>query len=96
MRDSGLLDRLLLVGSAFGAGLALGLLLAPEAGRDTRGRIATQARGAAAAAQERSRELAAPVADRARETAQDLASRHIPLADDWEVVDPQSLRDAIR
>ena len=96
MRDSGTLDRLLLAASAFGAGLALGVLLAPEAGEATRGRIATQARDAASAAQERGRELAGPVAERAREAAGDLASRHIPLADDWDVVDPQAVRDAIR
>ncbi|OZC03161.1 YtxH domain-containing protein [Rubricoccus marinus] len=96
MRDSTFLDRFLLAASAFGAGLALGLLLAPEAGRDTRDRIASGAREASAAAQEKSRELAVPVADRARATAQTLAERHLPLAEDWEVVDPDTLRDALR
>ena len=86
----------MLAGSAFGAGLAMGLLLAPEAGRQTRDRLASGARGAAHAAQERSRGLAAPVAERARETAHHLAERHLPLADDWEVVDPQAVRDAVR
>ena len=96
MRDSTLFDRLLLAGSAFGAGVALGLLLAPEAGRETRGRIASGAREASLAAQERSRELAVPVAQRARATASGLAERHLPLADDWDIVDPQTVKDALR
>ncbi len=91
-----LFDRLLLAGSAFGAGLAFGLLLAPEAGHQTRGRIASGARDATHAAQEKSRNLAAPVAERARETASALAERHLPLADDWDVMDAQTIKDALR
>lgn len=96
MRDTGFLDRLLLVASAFGAGLALGLLVAPDAGRDTRGRLASGARDAATSAQDRGRELVAPVGERVRETADALAQRHLPLADDFDVVDAEALRDAIR
>ena len=96
MPDTGLLDRLLLAASAFGAGLALGLLLAPDAGPHTRARIAEGAREAAATAGERSRELAAPVAERARETVNGLAERHLPLADDFPIVDGDAVRAAVR
>lgn len=96
MQTTGLFDRLLVAASAFGAGLALGFLLAPDSGTATRSRIATGARGAAAAAGERSREWAAPVAEAARQSAHHLAERHIPLADDIELVDAQTIRDAVR
>ncbi|MEM1115768.1 MAG: YtxH domain-containing protein [Bacteroidota bacterium] len=93
MHTTDLLDRLLLAGFAFGAGLGLGLLLAPEAGEATRTRLATQARDAAEAARLQARDLADPVAERARETAHSFSERHIPLADDFDVVDPSVLDD---
>lgn len=96
MRDTGFLDRVFLAASAFGAGLALGLLIAPDAGRDTRGRLASGARDVAHTAQDRGRDLVAPVGERVRETADALAQRHLPLADDFEIIDPQSVRDALR
>ena len=96
MQTTGMFDRFLLAASAFGAGLALGLLLAPDAGPHTRARIASGAREAATNAGERSRELAAPVAERARETVSGLAERHLPLADDFQIVDGDTVRAAVR
>jgi len=96
MRDSHLIERFLLAGTAFGAGLALGLLLAPEAGRQTRERIASGARESSQAAQERGREWVAPVAEKTRATAAALGERHLPLAEEWDVIDPQTVRDAAR
>lgn len=96
MQTFGLVERLLVAASAFGAGLALGLLLAPDSGDATRARIATGARDAASAAGERSREWAAPVAEAARQSAHSLAERHLPLADDFELVDGATIREAVR
>ena len=96
MQTTGFLDRLFLTATAFGAGVALGLLLAPDAGPHTRARLADGAREAATAAGERSRELAAPVAERARETVSGLAERHLPLSDDFEIVDGDAVRAAVR
>lgn len=92
MQTTDLLDRLLLAGLAFGAGLGLGLLLAPEAGERTRTRLAAQARDAAEAARTQARDLAEPVAERARQTGRQLSERHLPLANDFDVVDPSDLR----
>ena len=96
MHTTDLLDRLLLAGLAFGAGLGLGLLLAPEAGQDIRTRIAAQARDAAEAARSQARDLTEPVAERARETGRHLSERHLPLAGDLDVIDPDGLRGELR
>ncbi|MEM1054955.1 MAG: hypothetical protein AAGI52_05470 [Bacteroidota bacterium] len=96
MLPSGFAERLLVAASAFGAGLALGLLLAPDAGDATRARIASGARDAASAASDRSREWAAPVTEAARQSAQHLAERHLPLAEDFDLVDGETIRQAVR
>ena len=96
MQTSGLTERLFVAASAFGAGLALGLLLAPDSGTATRSRLATGAREAASVASERSREWAEPVAEAARQQAQHLAERHLPMAEDFDVVDGATLREAVR
>jgi hypothetical protein len=90
------LDRMLMAAAAFVAGLAVGMLLAPAPGDQTRRRLATSARGAAESAGERAHDLAEPLAERARETARHLSERHLPLADDFDIVDPDALREALR
>lgn len=90
------LDRLLVAGLAFAAGLGVGLLLAPEAGDRTRHRLAASARDAAEAARAQAHDLAVPLADRARETGRQLSERHLPLADDFDVVDPADVLDDLR
>jgi len=87
------LDRLALLLSAFGAGVAVGLLIAPAPGDATRQRLATSARETADAARHRASGLAEPVAEAARERARRLAERHVPLADDFDVVDGRDLLD---
>ena len=84
-------DRLLLAAAAFGAGYALGLLAAPAPGDVTRRQLAERARDAAETAQTTARDAAAPLAHRARETARELSERHLPLAEDRDLID----RDAI-
>lgn len=84
-------DRLLLAALTFAAGFGVGLLLAPSSGVESRRRIAGGARHAVQAAEEGARGAAAPVVARARETARGLAQRHVPLADDWDVVDGRDL-----
>ena len=86
-----LFDRLLLAGCAFGAGYALGVLAAPASGAATRQRLAGRARAAAETAQAAAQEAAGPLADRARSAARGVAERHLPLAEDLELID----RDAI-
>ena len=86
-------DHLALAAGAFGAGVAVGLLLAPSSGDATRGRLAASARAAAEAARDRAADLAEPVADAAREGARRVAERHVPLADDFDVVDARDLLD---
>lgn len=93
---SDVFDRLVLGAAAFAGGVAVGLMLAPAEGETTRRRLAEAARQRAEDAQARGLDLAAPVAQRARETAHDLSSRHVPLADDWEVVDGETIRDVAR
>ena len=84
----------LIVGLAFGTGYLAGVLGAPEAGRQTRRRLSEGARGAAAAVQQQAREVSEPLATRARTTAHDLARRHVPLREDWEIVDGAALLEA--
>ncbi|MFN3597607.1 MAG: hypothetical protein ACK41D_10095 [Rubricoccaceae bacterium] len=94
MTPPDLLDRLLLAGCAFAAGLGLGLLLAPQPGARMRRELASRASEAAATAQSQARDLAEPLQARVRETARELSERHLPLADDWQVVDRDDiLRD---
>ena len=81
------LDRLLVVALSFSAGVFVGLLLAPDDGRQTRQRLTDGAREAAHAAQNQARGIAEPIVERVRETSHELAERHVPLADDWDVVD---------
>lgn len=96
MRPTDLLDRLLLAALAFGAGLGFGLLLAPEAGDRTRRRLVASARDAADAARAQAHDLAVPLADRARETGRHLSERHLPLADDFDVIEPSDVLDDLR
>ena len=96
MRTVDLLDRLLLATAAFVAGVGVGVLVAPAAGERTRRRLAQSTTDAAAAVGERSREWTAPLAERARDSARELSSRHLPLSDDWDLVDPETLRDVAR
>lgn len=94
MTSSEFLDRLLLAGCAFAAGFGLGLLMAPQPGARTRRELASRASEAAASAQSQARDLAEPLQARVRETARELSERHLPLADDWQVVDRDDiLRD---
>ena len=86
-----LADRLLLAACAFGAGYALGVLAAPAAGDVTRRQLAERARDAAETAQAAAQDAAAPLADRARDAARELSERHLPLAEDLDLID----RDAI-
>ena len=82
-----MLDRLIVVALGFFAGVAVGLLLAPDDGRRTRQRLADGAREVALSAQNQARGVAEPIVERVRETSHELAERHVPLADDWDVVD---------
>ena len=96
MRPTDTLDRLLVAGLAFAAGLGLGLLLAPEAGERTRTRLAASARDVAGAARAQAHDLTGPLAERARETGRQLSERHLPLADDFDVVDASDVLDDLR
>ncbi len=88
-------DRLLPTLLGFSAGVAVGLLLAPDAGRQTRRRLAKGAREATQAAQNQALGLAEPIVERVRETTHELAERHVPLADDWDVVDGKEFLDGL-
>ena len=81
------LDRLLVVSLGFASGGALGLLLAPDKGRDTRQRLAAGAREVVLAAHNQVRDVAEPIAVRVRKASHELAERYVPLADDWDIVD---------
>ncbi|MEM6326976.1 MAG: YtxH domain-containing protein [Bacteroidota bacterium] len=96
MDTTDLAARLSVALSAFGAGLALGFLLAPDSGSATRARLSDGAREAASTASERSREWASPVTEAARQSAQHLAERHLPLADDLDLMDGRDLREAVK
>ena len=89
-------DRLLVAAFGFVAGYAVGVLLAPREGEQTRRRIAERTREASLTARRQAREAAEPLAERARATAQDFAGRHVPLAEDWDVVDGKDLLDDLR
>jgi gas vesicle protein len=95
MNIPAIVDRVLVAAAAFVAGVSIGLLIAPAPGGDTRGKIASTARNAASVASEQAHELADPLAERAREAARHLSERHIPLKDEFEVVDPAVLREEI-
>ena len=84
-------DRLPAFSLGFSAGVAVGFLLAPDEGRRARHRLADGAREAALSAQKRARVIAEPIAGRVRETSQELAERHVPPADDWDVVDGKEI-----
>lgn len=74
-------------------GLALGLLLAPASGNATRRRLANSAREASDSARNQAHALAEPLTDVARQRAHAFAERHIPLADDFDVVDGRDMLD---
>ena len=84
-------DRWLLAVFGFAAGYFVGVLAAPQAGEQTRQRLATSAREAALAAQQQAREATEPLAERVRETASGLAGRHVPLANDLDLLDSKAL-----
>lgn len=96
MRSSDVLDRFLLSGLSFGVGVATGLLLAPQTGRHARDRLARNAREAADAAQTGAADWAAPIADRARTAARQLGERHLPLRDDFDLIDEREILDELR
>ena len=96
MRSFDFFDRLLLAAGAFGVGVAVGLLTAPATGTQTRRRLADSTRDATTAAQSRAGEMAAPIAERARTQARELSQRHLPLSDDLELLDAETLRDVAR
>lgn len=93
MRATDSLDRLLLAGLAFGAGVGVGLLLAPDAGEATRERLSVSARTAADAARDRTTDLAEPIAEAARDYARHLSERHLPFAGGIDVIDTSDLLD---
>lgn len=84
-------DRLLVAALAFGAGLGLGLLFAPAEGGEARRRLAGSARDAAHSAQR----FADPLAQAAKDHAAGLAQRHLPLADDLDLLDARDLPDRL-
>ena len=90
---SSALDRFALAATAFGAGVVVGLMLAPEPGDAARARVVGSARDAADAARRGTRDLADPVARTVTEAARHLADRHVPLADDFDVIDGRDLPD---
>lgn len=91
-----LLDRLLLAGLTFGAGVGVGLLLAPAPGDHVRQRLTSLAREASHHARARAEALARPVATVAADHARAFAQRHVPLADDFDVVDARDILDDLR
>ena len=93
MRETDFFGRLLLVGLALGAGVGLGLLIAPARGDLTRERLSASARSAADAARDRTSDLAEPLAEAARTRARRLSERHLPLTDDLDVIDTRGLLD---
>ncbi|MDX1531785.1 MAG: YtxH domain-containing protein [Rhodothermales bacterium] len=89
-----LIERLILAAFAFAGGVTVGLLLAPQPGREVRRRLATGAAEGARTVERRTREAAEPVAERVREGSHSLAGRVVPQLDGWDVVDgPGLLRD---
>ena len=67
------------------------MLAAPAAGEQTRRQIAQRTRTAAERAQAAAQDATEPLVDRARDAARELSERHLPLAEDLDLID----RDAI-
>lgn len=85
------LNRAIVASLAFAGGLAVGMMLAPTTGRESRQRVASGVKDAADAIRNQAREATEPVVEKVREAANDLAERHVPMSEDWDVVDGKTL-----
>ncbi len=84
-------ERLAALALGFAAGVASGVLLAPDVGRRSRQRLAEKAQETARIAQNRALSATQPIVDRVRGASHELAVRHLPLLGDWDVVDGREL-----